>query len=149
MSNDSRNTEPARLAEEDRWLATTCLLVVAGTHLPLISEHLQEAPVIGIGFAALVAVSLLLALVVAAEATTRTWLLIGLVNLAALTAYLASRTVGLPGIGDDVGNWVEPLSFPALAAEAICLVVSARAVRAMSGVRRPEPSQAPELISAN
>lgn len=43
----------------------------------------------------------------------------GVVALAAVVAFLASRTVGLPQIHDDIGNWSEPLAVPALAVEVL------------------------------
>jgi hypothetical protein len=52
------------------------------------------------------------------------WLISGAVCLAAVVAFLASRTVGLPQIGDDVGNWTEPLGIPAVASEALVVVVA-------------------------
>jgi hypothetical protein len=41
-----------------------------------------------------------------------------------VVAFLASRTVGLPQIGDDVGNWTDPLSFPAVTAEVLMVVLA-------------------------
>jgi hypothetical protein len=133
MSSDNPR---AATVDEDRWLCAACLLVVAGTHLPLIAGHLREAPAIGTAFAVLVLASLLLAIAVTIQGTTGTWVLIAVLDLSALTAYLASRTVGLPRIGDDVGNWLEPLSFPALAAEMIGLVVAVRALALLRAENR-------------
>ena len=57
--------------------------------------------------------------------------------LAARVAFVVSRTVGLPQIGDDIGNWTEALGYPALAAEGVVAVVSAMTlVRAR---RHPTP----------
>jgi hypothetical protein len=38
--------------------------------------------------------------------------------------FLASRTVGLPQIGDDVGNWTEPLGFPAVLSEVLMVALA-------------------------
>jgi hypothetical protein len=57
------------------------------------------------------------------------WAISGTVTLLALVAFLLSRTVGLPQIGDDIGNWTEPLSFPARAAEIITVVLAGRVLR--------------------
>ena len=56
--------------------------------------------------------------------TDAVWLLSGATCLAAVVAFLASRTVGLPQIGDDIGNWTEPLGFPAVASEALLVVLA-------------------------
>ncbi len=42
------------------WMASLLLLVAAGTHVPLIQAHLQEAPYIGWLFIALTAVCIAL-----------------------------------------------------------------------------------------
>jgi len=39
----------------------------------------------------------------------------------AILAYILSRSIGLPQIRDDVGNWAEPLGVVAVAAEAVLL----------------------------
>jgi hypothetical protein len=44
------------------------------------------------------------------------------VRLAAVVGYLASRTASLPQIGEDVGNWTEPLGVPAVASETLRVV---------------------------
>ncbi len=37
----------------------------------------------------------------------------------------AGRTIGLPQIGDDIGNWGEPLGIVAIIAEATMLITAA------------------------
>jgi hypothetical protein len=44
--------------------------------------------------------------------------------MAALVAYVLSRTIGLPQIRDDVGNWTEPWGIAAVAVESLLLVLS-------------------------
>src|SRR5215218_3584155 len=92
-----------------QWCASFLLVVAAGTHIPLIREHLEEAPYVGWLFLALSVVCLGLAVAILVVDTPGVWMLSGAVCLAAVVAFLASRTVGLPQIGDDVGNWTEPL----------------------------------------
>ena len=103
----------------DQWLASLLLFVAAGTHIPLIHEHLEEAPYVGILFIALSVVCIGLGVAILFLDRPGVWLLSAAVCLAAVVAFLASRTVGLPQIGDDIGNWTEPLGFPAVAAEAL------------------------------
>jgi len=102
-----------------QWCASLLLLVAAGTHVPLIKEHLQEAPYVGWLFIALTVTCVVLAVAIAFTDHASVWVLGGLTCVAAVTAFLASRTIGLPQIGDDVGNWTEPLSFPATASEVL------------------------------
>jgi hypothetical protein len=107
-----------------QWVASFLLLVAAGTHIPLISEHLEEAPYVGWLFIALSVVCIVLAVAILFVDDATVWLVSGAVCLAAVVAFLASRTVGLPQIGDDVGNWTEPLGIPAVASEVLMVVVA-------------------------
>lgn len=109
----------------DRWLAAVCLLVSAGTHLPLVPEHLAEARYIGIGFLLLALASVALAVSLAVRDTVAVWAVVATVEALALSAYVASRTIGLPLLSDDVGHWLDPWSFPAIAAELIALATAA------------------------
>ena len=113
------------LHSPDRGAAILGLVVTAGTHVPLVREHLEEAPYVGWLFIALSAVALVLALALLVADTPVVWAITAAVALASLIAFVVSRTVGLPQIGDDIGNWADPLGYPALAAEAVVAFVSA------------------------
>lgn len=102
-----------------------CLLVDAGAHVPLIPEHWQEARYAGVGFALFAGFSLVLAVAVAGHDTVAVWAGVAVLEVLAISAYVVTRIVALPRLGDDVGSWLEPLSFPALAAELIAVVVAA------------------------
>ena len=129
----------AALRSGDRWLAAVCLLVGAGTHLPLVPEHLAEARYIGLGFLLLALTSLVLAVVLSLRDTVAAWAAVAVVETLALTAYVASRTVGLPLISDDVGHWLDPWSFPALAAETIALATAVGVLVERGRSRREAP----------
>ena len=58
---------------------------------------------------------------------SRAWLAAALLPLGALGAFVISRTVGLPGGADDIGNWSEPLGLASLFVEG-CLVALSVAV---------------------
>lgn len=116
-----------------RWLCAPALLATAGLHLPLVPEHLEEAPYVGVLFIALAVACTALAVLVVLRDRPVVWAASGLVALLAIAAFLVSRTVGLPQIGDDVGNWTEPLTFPALAAEAVTVVLAVLALRRAAG----------------
>jgi hypothetical protein len=100
------------------------LLATAGTHIPLVRMHLDEAPYIGVLFILLSAVSIVLAVGVAVWDTRLMWLATGVVGALAVVAFFASRTVGLPQIGDDVGNWTEPLGLLSILSEAAVVAVA-------------------------
>jgi hypothetical protein len=106
------------------WCASLLLLVAAGTHIPLIQDHLEEAPYVGWLFIALTVVCVVLAVAILFVDDASVWVLSGVTCFAAVVAFLASRTIGLPQIGDDVGNWTEPLGLPAVASEALMAVLA-------------------------
>ena|SRR5436190_4458447 len=107
-----------------QWCAAVLLLIAAGTHVPLIQGHLQEAPYVGWSFIALTVVCVALAVLIVVVNHPSVWAIAGLTCLAAAVAFLASRTVGLPQIRDDVGNWTEPLGFPAVASELLMALLA-------------------------
>jgi hypothetical protein len=121
-----------------RWGAAVLLLVTAGTHVPLIRDHLREAPYVGVLFIALVVVSVVLAALIVVRDAPLVWVTSAVVTTLAVVAFVASRTVGLPEIGDDVGNWTEPLGFPAVAAEVLTTLAALAVLRrhAVAGLRR-------------
>jgi hypothetical protein len=107
-----------------QWCASFLLLVAAGTHIPLIQVHLEEAPYVGWLFIALSIVCIALAIAILFVDNVGVWALSGAVCLAAVVAFLASRTVGLPQIRDDVGNWTDPLGIPAVASEVLMVALA-------------------------
>lgn len=108
-----------------RWVAAVLLLVNAGVHVPLVHEHLEEAPYIGVLFIVLIVACIVLAAVIAFVDNVWVWGGAAVVSTLALLAFVISRTIGLPEIGDDVGNWTEPLGYPTLASEALIIVTTA------------------------
>lgn len=128
----------------DRGAAVLALLVTAGTHLPLIGEHLEEAPYVGWLFIGLTAGALLLAVVLLVDDSTLAWAATGVLAGAAIVAFVLSRTAGLPGIGDDIGNWTDPLSYPALAAEAVAAAAAAASL--MRGHDRSVSRRPPSAV---
>lgn len=133
----TRNTP---LHATDRATAALALLVTAGTHLPLIRDHLSEAPYVGALFIALSVAAVALAGALLLADTRTVWALSGAVCLAAIVAFVLSRTVGLPQLGDDVGNWTEALSYPAITAELIVVATAVGTLRASRWFAVPAPS---------
>jgi hypothetical protein len=124
-----------------QWTASTLLLVAAAVHIPLIADHLEEAPYIGILFIALSVVCVALAGVILLLDTAAVWLLSASTCLAAVVAFLASRTVGLPQMSDDIGSWSKPLSFPALASEVLLVTLAViHLAKRHAATRSPAPS---------
>ncbi len=107
-----------------RWLAALTLLTTGATHIPVTPEHLHEAPYIGALFLTLTAVTFVLALLLVDTDQPLVWAASGTVCALAVGAYLLTRAIALPQIGDDVGNWLEPLGIAALCAETATVLLT-------------------------
>jgi hypothetical protein len=103
--------------------AAACAVVAALAHVPVTGAHLQEAPYIGILFIALEVTLVVVAVVLVLADTRLAWTVAGIVPALALAAYAVSRSVGLPQIGDDVGNWTEPLGVVSVVFETLLLLL--------------------------
>ena len=56
-----------------------------------------------------------------------------------IVGYIFSRTTGLPGSHDDIGNWTEPLGLASLWVEGAVLAISGYAL-ALVAATRPAPA---------
>jgi hypothetical protein len=119
-----------------RWPAAAALSATAAIHMTLVPEHLREAPYAGALFIALSAAALAIAMLLSAADHDLVWLAAIGISLGALLAYFLSRSVGLPSLSDDVGDWANPLGVAAVACEALTLIC---------WVARP---QSPSIIEA-
>jgi hypothetical protein len=117
-----------------RWLTAAMLLVAAGTHISMVPDHLEEAPHVGWGLIVLSALCIVLAVWIVVADGVAVWLFSAGVCLAAVVAFLTSRTIGLPQIRDDVGNWSEPLGFPALLSETLAVLLAGLRLRKRSSL---------------
>ncbi|HEU5043392.1 MAG TPA: hypothetical protein VFT75_04580 [Nocardioidaceae bacterium] len=112
-----------------RWLAAATLVASGVVHIPVIPMHLEEAPYIGYLFIALTAVCFALAAAVLLVDSMLVWAAGGVVTALAVIAFVLSRTVGLPQIEDDIGNWTEPLGIAAITAETLTVLLAVVALR--------------------
>lgn len=105
-----------------RWPAAAALSATAAIHMTLVPEHLREAPYAGALFIALSAAALASATLLSATDHEIVWLAAGAISLGALVAYFFSRSVGLPSMSDDIGDWTNPLGLAAVACETLTLI---------------------------
>ena len=105
-----------------RWPAAAALSATAAIHMTLVPEHLREAPYAGALFIALSAAALATAIVLSATDHELVWVAAGAISLGALVAYFLSRSVGLPSMADDIGDWANPLGVAAVTCETLTLI---------------------------
>jgi hypothetical protein len=107
-----------------RWPAAAAALVTVAAHLPVTASHLREAPYIGWSFVALEVTLSVVALGLLLSDRTPVWWAAGTIPALAVLAYAVTRTVPLPQMADDVGNWTQPLGLVALTAEALLIAIT-------------------------
>jgi hypothetical protein len=141
---------PALRAISSPWRFTVaaCCLTAAAAHVPVIEDHLREAPYIGVLFIVLSAVMVLAAGALLARDGRVVYAGVIVTCAAAVGAYVWSRAAGLPQITDDVGNWTEPLGIVAIAAESAAVLAALAAVgwRRLSSWPRRLPAPLGALV---
>jgi hypothetical protein len=83
------------------------ILIVGLTHMYVFPEHFEAASYIGMSFATLFAGTLLSALGIL-RGSRWGWTLGSVICSFAFVAYIISRTLGLPGFGEAIGDWATP-----------------------------------------
>jgi hypothetical protein len=113
LARGGRRQAPLRL------LGILALAGVAVAHAVDLGAHVDHAPYLAVLFCALIAACALLALALAVEWRTHAaWAAAVAASAGAIGGYVVSRTVGLPGIADHVGDWGEPAAVAAIVCEA-------------------------------
>jgi len=120
-----------------RWWAGVFLLIAAAAHVPVIAPHLSEAPYIGALFILLTAACLILAPALVAYDTRILWGSAGAVTLLAVVAYVFARTVGLPQISDDIGDWSDPFGTVSIVSESLTFLTAGAVLVSRNGSRAP------------
>jgi hypothetical protein len=108
--------------------AAAALAGVAAVHLLDGPGSLSDHFYIGGLELALAAACAPLAVLLAIRPTRAIWTTSLALGLAAISAYILSRTVGLPGAADDIGNWGQLLGVINLAVEGIVVAVALMAI---------------------
>jgi hypothetical protein len=122
-------TLPAGLSTEiliRRVVTILGLLGIALIHLIDLPSRLPGQPLIAASYLGLIVTSLALAETLTRHTGRVLWTAAAGLAAATIFAFIASRTVGLPGPGGngDVGNWTEPLGIASLLVEGVVLMAS-------------------------
>jgi hypothetical protein len=129
-----------------RGLAAIGLLGVALIHILDAIPTFSELPYKGWMYTALTVSAIAVAGMLVGRPSRLAWGACGGLVLGAIIAFVYSRTIGLPGAADDIGNWAEPLGVAALFAESAVLAVAGYALIAatpfrVAGQRSPRSAQ--------
>jgi hypothetical protein len=110
--------------------------------------HLAEAQYIGVLFIVLEVALVVLAVLLLVADRPLVWAAAAVVPLLAVSAYVLSRSVGLPRIRGDVGAWTDPLGVVAMSAETLLvgLALAHHAPVVRSGSGRGAPAVAALLL---
>ncbi len=119
-----------------KWLAIAALLGTGLIHFLEARDAFGDATYKGLLFVANGAGALVAAVAIYRNQQALGWLLGLLVAGGALLAYVASRTVGLPGLPAEPGAWLEPSGVASLVCEGLFLLLFA-----LSRTRRADASR--------
>lgn len=111
-----------------RTLVVVGLAGVALIHVLDAHDTFLSTPYKGWLYVALIVGCLATAAQLVRGSDRRAWLAALLLPLGALGAFVISRTVGLPGGSDDIGNWWEPLGLASLFVEGLVVAVAGAVV---------------------
>lgn len=109
--------------------AAAALVGVCVVHLVDGPGSLSDHVYIGALELALAAACAPLSLWLLVRPTRTVWESVLVLNIAAMAAFILSRTIGLPGSSDDIGNWGQLLGMINLAAEAVVIAAAMTALR--------------------
>ena len=93
-------------------------------HLAEMSDKFAEVPYLGVGYG-LMSIACVVSIYLLVRGDRRGFLLGGATCLATFAGFVLTRTVGLPGSMDDIGNWGESIGTWSLVFEGLVIVVAA------------------------
>ena len=122
-----------RLGRPQRVVLAVAAFVAAAAHIPVIAPHLDEAPYMGVLFVVLTVGCLAIAIAALVRDSAAVYAVATVTCGLAVIGYAATRLVAFPMLGDDVGNWFEPLGVVSVLAELVVVVTAVSALRPPRG----------------
>ena len=107
-----------------RSVAISGLTGIAVIHVLQAPEAFDETFYLGLLFIGAVVIAVALSAALTIGSDTGVWTATAVLPALILLGYLLSRTTGLPGATDDVGEWEEPLGLVSLVVEGLTLCVA-------------------------
>jgi len=104
------------------------LLAIGAIHFLQIVPTIQQTPLLGLGYVALIAGSVVLAVWLVVANDARAWAAAGLLSVTVLVGYAFTRVVGTTFDNQDVGNWSCMLGLASIFVEVSLLALSGSAL---------------------
>jgi hypothetical protein len=111
-----------------RSTGVVALLAIGAIHFLQIVPTIEQTPLLGAGYVALIAASIVVAAWLAVANDARAWAAAGLLSAAVLAGYAFTRLVGTTFDNQDVGNWSCTLGLASIFVEGSLLAVSGSAL---------------------
>jgi hypothetical protein len=111
-----------------RAIGVVALLAIGTIHFLQIVPTVQQTPLLGLGYVALIAASVVVAGWLTVTNDARAWAAAGILSVAVLVGYAFTRLVGTTFDNQDVGNWACTLGLASIFVEAALLVLSGSAL---------------------
>jgi hypothetical protein len=122
-----------------QWVTVSLLVISAIGHVPVVPEHLREAPYMGVLFIVYIVAASGLAAVLVTRPSSAHYAAAVALCASAIGAYVATRLIAFPDLADDVGAWREPLGVLCVLAEVAVVVTAAVQFWRLSGSRHRDP----------
>ena len=106
-----------------KWLAIAAILMTGAIHAVEVREAFDEATYKGLLFVGNGVGALVAAIGIYRDQRALGWLLGLLVAGGAILAYVASRTIGLPGLPAEPDAWLEPMGVASLVCETVFVML--------------------------
>lgn len=107
-----------------RAIGVLALLGIGALHFLQIVVTFQQTPLLGLGYVALIAASVVVAAWLLVADDARAWAAAGLISVAVLAGYVFTRFVGTTFDNQDVGNWACMLGLASIFVEVALLAMS-------------------------
>ena len=118
-----------------KWLAVAAILGTGLIHLVDAQDAFGDATYKGLLFVANGVGAFVAAWGISRNRQALGWLLGLLISGGAFLAYIASRTIGLPGLPAEPENWLEPIGVASLVCEALFVLLF------LAARRRPDTTR--------
>jgi len=111
------------------------LISIAIIHILDLPSKWSEVRYLGVGYVGVIIASLVLVERIVLKKNIIDYYLAAALSGSVLAGFIMTRTVGMPGAMDDIGNWLEPVGLVSIVVEAFVIWNSLRAAQEITAER--------------